>query len=153
MENEDLLSHLEESLTFIDEGCKSGAVFVHWYVQLQDSAFHRPRLGGGCVRNSRSYQLGGKTIFLQVQGSDTSRKHLCTSIEHKHAVDIILMVLRVTDQFWKIVKIKTHLRSNNLILLSIHLQLRWQIQKCNCCDCVSDEKVRHVVRGYHENGQ
>ena len=34
MESEDLLSHLEESLTFIDEGCKSGAVFVHWYVQL-----------------------------------------------------------------------------------------------------------------------
>ena len=30
MENEDLLSHLEDSLTFIDEGCKSGAVFVHW---------------------------------------------------------------------------------------------------------------------------
>ena len=32
MESEDLLSHLEESLTFIDEGCKSSAVFVHWYV-------------------------------------------------------------------------------------------------------------------------
>ena len=32
VESEDLLSHLEDCLAFIDEGCKSGGVFVHWYV-------------------------------------------------------------------------------------------------------------------------
>ena len=34
MESQDLLMHLEDCLFFIDEGCKSGGVFVHWLVKL-----------------------------------------------------------------------------------------------------------------------
>ncbi len=30
MDTEDLLSHLEECLEFVKEGCEKGGVLVHW---------------------------------------------------------------------------------------------------------------------------
>ena len=135
---------------------------VKTYFPTWKKAWHSSMRGANLVQylstgtynctTAGSYKRSGKTDFSRVQRYYTSRKQLYfnwSDICYWYYLDGV----RVSNKFWQTVKVKKHLRSNNHIRLFIHLQLRWQIQKCNCCDCISDEEVRYAVRRYHENGQ